>query len=292
MTQSSKNRSAARLRAGARSLIFVAIALSIATIGTHCGPGPYQKHESGLQWRDNAVGEGEDTPQPGDILKLHYTGKTVVGGQDVEFFDSQTRKRPVTLPYLEDRLIKGFLIGLKDMRVGGKRSLIVPPELGYGKEGAGQVIPPNSTLYFEMELVEINKARKAWEVGDAKPRRHPAGYQYIVLSPGEGDAPRRGEYAMLKYHKYTADGQLLDTSDYYATPYEFHIGQPEVPASWNAVVPLMKPRARFRIIVPPYKLPAEKAPASPGAASTAQPLVKGLYYDIELLGVDSNHLHQ
>ncbi|MCR9143877.1 MAG: FKBP-type peptidyl-prolyl cis-trans isomerase [bacterium] len=258
--------------------------------GSHCGPGPYQEHASGLQWRDDVVGAGE-SPQPGDILKLHYVGKTIVGGQDVEFFDSKKRKRPVTLPYLEDRLIKGFLIGLGDMKTGGKRSLIVPPELGYGKEGAGQVIQPNATLYFEMELLEINKARTAWDVGDARPRRHRAGYQYIALDPGEGDGPRKGEYAMIKYHKYTADGQLLDTSDYYATPYEFHIGQPEVPASWNAIVPLMKPRARYRVIVPAFKLPAEKSPAGPGAAPQ-QPLVKGIYYDIELLGVDSNHLHQ
>lgn len=258
---------------------------------SHCGPGAYQTHESGLQWRDDAVGTG-DTPQLGDILKLHYTGKTIVGGQEVEFFDSQARKRPVTLPYLQNRLIKGFVIGLKDMRPGGKRSLIVPSELGYGKEGAGTVIPPNSTLYFEMELVEINKARAPWEVGENKTVRHPAGYQYVVLNPGDGDAPRKGEYAMLKYHKYTADGKLLDTSDYYATPYEFHIGQPEVPASWNTIVPLMKPRARFRIIVPPSKLPAEKSVAAAGVAGKTQPLVKGLYYDIELLGVDANHLHQ
>ena len=250
----------------------------------NCGPGAFETHESGLQWRDNTIGEGE-TPQPGDILKVHYTGKTSVGGQDVEFFNSYDRKRPVTLPYLEDRLIRGFVIGLKDMRPGGKRSLIVPPELGYGDEGAGQVIPPDSTLQFEMELVDIKKGPTPWDVSEQQVLRHPAGYQYVVLDAGDGPRPGPGEYIMLKYHKYQADGTLLDTSDYYATPYEFHLGQPEVPASWNAILPLMRPKARYRIVVPPTKLAAE----NPGQQV---PVVMGIFYDIELLGVDENHLHQ
>lgn len=257
-----------------------------------CGPGDYQQHESGLQYRDTEIGSGPP-PGLGDILKLHYTGKTIVGGQDVAFFDSRERNRPVTLPFLPDRLIKGFMIGLKDMRAGGKRSLIVPPELGYGAEGAGQAIQPNATLYFEMELVEIQQAGKPWPLDSRKSvRKHPAGYQYVAISEGDGPRPRKGEYAMLKYHKYSADGQLLDTSDYYATPYEFHIGQPEVPDSWNAIVPLMRPRSRYRVIVPARKMPGEKNPVGAGPPGPDSPLVKGLYYDIELLGVDSNHLHQ
>ena len=264
----------------------VAVAL-IAAIFCACGPGSYHKDESGLQWRDEQIGEGAE-PQIGDVLKLHYTGKTLVGGQEVEFFDSHKRKTPVTLPYLEDRLIKGFVIGLKGMRPGGKRSLIVPPELGYGKDGAGQVIPPDATLYFVMELIEIKKAASAWEIDPKAPVGRSQGYEYIVLDPGEGTSPGPGEYVMVKYHKYSADGRLLDTSDYYASPYEFHVGQPEVPPSWNVVVPLMKPRARYRIVVPPAKLPAEEQAGLPGKA----PLVQGMYYDLELLGVEQNHLHE
>ena len=115
-------------------------------------PGPLVKTASGLQLQDLVVGQGK-MAVPGSRLEVHYTGWLEDGTE----FDSS--RKPGREPYLVilDRsgVIQGWHEGLRGMREGGKRKLIIPPELGYGEEGKEPDIPPNAILIFEVELLEV-----------------------------------------------------------------------------------------------------------------------------------------
>lgn len=109
---------------------------------------------SGLSYIDTEVGAGE-AAKAGQNAVVHYTGWLYVNGRKGSKFDSSVdRGRPFTFPLGAGRVIRGWDEGVAGMRPGGKRTLIIPPDLGYGRQGAGGVIPPNATLLFEVELIE------------------------------------------------------------------------------------------------------------------------------------------
>ena len=108
---------------------------------------------SGLQIIDTNVGTGA-SPKPGQICVMHYTGWLYENGQKGKKFDSSVdRNEPFEFPIGQHRVIAGWDEGVATMKVGGKRTLIIPPALGYGARGAGGVIPPNATLMFDVELL-------------------------------------------------------------------------------------------------------------------------------------------
>ena len=110
---------------------------------------------SGLQISDSTVGTGV-SPKPGQICVMHYTGWLYVNGVKGKKFDSSVdRGDPFEFPIGRGRVIKGWDEGVATMKVGGKRTLIIPPQLGYGERGAGGVIPPNATLMFDVELLGV-----------------------------------------------------------------------------------------------------------------------------------------
>lgn len=110
---------------------------------------------SGLQYEDTVVGTGA-TPETGQICVMNYTGWLYVDGKKGAKFDSSLdRGTPFEFPIGTGRVIKGWDEGVASMKVGGKRTLIIPPALGYGARGAGGVIPPNATLIFDVELLGV-----------------------------------------------------------------------------------------------------------------------------------------
>ena len=110
---------------------------------------------SGLQIIDSKEGTGA-SPKPGQTCVMHYTGWLYENGQKGKKFDSSVdRGEPFEFPIGMRRVIAGWDEGVATMKVGGKRTLIIPPQLGYGDRGAGGVIPPNATLIFDVELLGI-----------------------------------------------------------------------------------------------------------------------------------------
>ena len=110
---------------------------------------------SGLQYEDTVVGTGA-TPATGQTCVMHYTGWLYQDGKKGAKFDSSLdRGQPFEFPIGTGRVIKGWDEGVATMKVGGKRTLIIPPALGYGARGAGSVIPPNATLIFDVELLGV-----------------------------------------------------------------------------------------------------------------------------------------
>jgi len=112
---------------------------------------------SGLQIIDSKMGSGA-TPKTGQICVMHYTGWLYQNGAKGKKFDSSVdRGEPFEFPIGRHQVIAGWDEGVATMKVGGKRTLIIPPELGYGARGAGGVIPPNATLIFDVELLEVKQ---------------------------------------------------------------------------------------------------------------------------------------
>ncbi len=106
---------------------------------------------SGLKYVEIKVGTGPEV-KSGDHLSVNYEGKLTNGNK---FDSSYDRGQPFDLVLGETAVIQGWTEGLQGMRVGGIRKLIIPPQLGYGQDGMGDVIPPNATLIFKVEVVAI-----------------------------------------------------------------------------------------------------------------------------------------
>jgi len=108
---------------------------------------------SGLQYRDMVVGKGAQ-PKEGDIVVVNYTGTFTSG----KVFDTSVGKQPFKFHLGRGEVIKGWDEGVATMHVGGKRKLVIPPDLAYGAGGYPGVIPPNSTLTFVVELLDVKPA--------------------------------------------------------------------------------------------------------------------------------------
>jgi FKBP-type peptidyl-prolyl cis-trans isomerase FkpA len=109
---------------------------------------------SGLVYEDLVTGDGTEVTGHGQTVIAHYTGWLADGSK---FDSSHDRDEPFSFPVAREYVIKGWDEGVVGMKVGGKRRLTVPPELGYGAAGAGSVIPPNATLTFEIELIDVSE---------------------------------------------------------------------------------------------------------------------------------------
>ena len=113
---------------------------------------------SGLQYDDTTPGEG-DTAQAGQQVSVHYTGwlhdPKADNGRGRKFDSSKDRGQPFRFQLGAGQVIGGWDEGVQGMQVGGTRVLVIPPELGYGANGAGGVIPPNATLVFEVDLLGV-----------------------------------------------------------------------------------------------------------------------------------------
>lgn len=109
--------------------------------------------ETGLKYEDVKVGTGAEA-KAGQTVSVHYTGK-LNDANGKKFDSSVDRGQPFSFNLGAGMVIKGWDQGVAGMKVGGKRNLTIPADLGYGARGAGGVIPPNATLFFEVELLEV-----------------------------------------------------------------------------------------------------------------------------------------
>jgi peptidylprolyl isomerase len=143
-------------RAGLTAIMFAtAIAGLVAAGITASVMAQSVKTASGLQIADTKVGTGA-SPKTGQTCVMHYTGWLYQDGKKGAKFDSSLdRGQPFEFAIGTGQVIKGWDEGVATMKVGGKRTLIIPPQLGYGARGAGGVIPPNATLLFEVELIGV-----------------------------------------------------------------------------------------------------------------------------------------
>lgn len=132
-----------------RAFSVLGIALAVATFSVGAAEQKDVKTASGIGIKVSKVGSGA-TPKASDMVKVHYRG-TLADGK--EFDSSYKRGEPTVFPL--DRVIPCWTEGIQTLKVGSKATLTCPPNLAYGSRGAGGVIPPNATLTFEVELLDI-----------------------------------------------------------------------------------------------------------------------------------------
>ena len=213
-------------------------------------------HQGGLVKKDVVVGKGP-AAKSGDYVTVDYTGKLTNGKQ----FDSSVGREPFSFHLGAGQVIKGWDLGVAGMKVGGKRKLTIPASLGYGARGAGEDIPPNASLVFDVELKSINRV------------------EIKTLSKGKGAGAKEGDSVLIEYTgTLQSNGKQFDTSRGRA-PLPFQVGQGVVPG-FSIGVTGMKLGEKRRIVIPPAL-----AYGSRGAGGVVPPNAT-LVFEIELVGLN------
>ncbi|TNG02821.1 MAG: FKBP-type peptidyl-prolyl cis-trans isomerase [Gammaproteobacteria bacterium] len=137
--------------------VFLVVVL-MGIVGCSESTTPAASDGPGLEMTDVVVGQGAEAAA-GQTVSVHYTGwlydETATGKKGKKFDSSRDRGQPFEFPLGKGRVIKGWDQGVAGMKVGGHRTLTIPPSLGYGSRGAGNAIPPNATLVFDVELLGV-----------------------------------------------------------------------------------------------------------------------------------------
>ncbi len=132
-------------------LLLASFGIFLLPLAGHAAEEAMVKTSSGLQYADLVVGKGREA-HAGETATVHYTGTLVDG---TKFDSSKDRNQPFSFRLGAGRVIKGWDEGVEGMKIGGARKLVIPPQLGYGARGAGARIPPNATLIFQVELLDL-----------------------------------------------------------------------------------------------------------------------------------------
>ncbi len=199
------------------------------------------KTDSGLQYVDSKEGEGEPLIE-GQFCDVHYTGWVWEnGGKGKKYDSSLDRGEPFSFHVGNGDVIKGWDEGVSTMQVGGKRELLIPADLAFGERGAGGVIPPNATLFFEVELV-------------AKWEKTESGLEYRDIKQGTGAKPKTGQNCDVHYSVWLwqrgGDRKKIKSS-VGREPYSFLVGKAKVIDGWDEGVATMKVGGKRRLLIPP-----------------------------------------
>ena len=235
--------------------------------------------DSGLQYVIEEQGT-DVAPEAGSIVQVHYTGKLADG---TVFDSSYERDEPIAFPLGQGMVIPGWDEGVGLLTVGSKAKMIIPPELAYAESGAGGVIPPNATLYFEVELVDILPGSPAAPaaVVDADYTSTESGLLYFDLEEGEGATPEAGQVVAVHYTGWLEDGTKFDSSLDRGTPFVFPVGMNYVIPGWDEGVSTMKIGGVRQMVIP-----AELAYGEDGAGGVIPPDAT-LIFQVELLEIQS-----
>ncbi len=283
------NRSFSTLGAMLLALLLVACATQAPATPPTPAPGAAGEETlvttpSGLKYLELAPGVGPRAA-PGDVVDVHYRGTLADG---TEFDSSYARGDPLQFVLGEGAVIPGWDEVIALMRKGGKARLIIPPELAYGASGAGGVIPPNATLTFEVELVDIRRGPPAAPatVETAAYTTTASGLKYHDLELGSGAEATPGTTAVVHYTGWLSDGTRFDTSLLPTRPmarqkpFEFRLGAGQVIAGWDEGIAGMRVGGRRQLVIPPQLAYGER-----GAGGGVIPPGATLIFEVELLAV-------
>ena len=234
--------------------------------------------ESGLQYSDLITGTG-DVVEDGSIVTTHFT-IWVQGDQGDEFLFTSDGSNPMSFVVGRgDVVFPGWDEGMLDMKVGGKRLLIIPPDLAFGEAGASG-IPANATLVMEVQLEEVRAPVTKTEVAEEDYITTESGLKYYDIVAGEGVTPTVGQTVTVHYTGWLENGQLFDSSVERGEPFSFVLGAGNVIPGWDEGVASMQVGTKRQLVIPP-----ELAYGEQGAGGGAIPPGATLIFEVELLDI-------
>ncbi|CAG0906418.1 unnamed protein product [Darwinula stevensoni] len=229
---------------------------------------------SGLQYIEIQAGSGEQA-KAGDVVSVHYTGTL----QDGTKFDSSLdRNEPLSFVLGQGMVIAGWDEGIALMKGGGKAKLIIPPQLAYGEQGAGGVIPPNATLIFEVELVDIQSGAPN-EVAETDFTTTASGLKYADLELGNGKIVTANSKVDVHYTGWLQDGTRFDSSYDRGQPFTLVVDAGQVIKGWDEGLQGMKVGGVRQLIIP-----AELGYGTRGAGGVIPPNAT-LIFEVEIVAV-------
>jgi peptidylprolyl isomerase len=224
-------------------------AVDEAPVGIPTVEGPTTTTDSGLVYIETLAGDGR-TPEEGDIVTMNIVGMLDDG---TVFADTYTDGAPITATATDDDLFVGWKEGLLLMKEGGKARLIIPPDLAFGSEGAGGVIPPDATVTMDIELISAEAPPTPTAVDEADLTTTDSGLQYYDITVGEGDMPVEGQEVVVNYVAWLQDGEqfIASSANQGGEPLTFAIGSDSVFPGWEEGVMTMQKGGKRLLVIPP-----------------------------------------
>ena len=204
---------------------------------------------SGLQYFDLSVGEGKEITKTNTVTTKYTIW--VKGETENLFIASSDLNSPITFVCGKgDVVFPGWDEGVMGMKVGGKRFLIIPSNLGLGENGGGD-IPANATLILEVEVTESKEARKATKVNESDFSKTASGLKFYDLQKGTGATPSTGQTVVVHYTGWLEDGTQFDSSVDRGETFKFVLGAGNVIPGWDEGVASMKVGGKRQLVIPP-----------------------------------------
>jgi peptidylprolyl isomerase len=233
------------------------------------------KTASGLEYTIKEKGTGKK-PAIGDKVVVHYTGKLL---NDTVFDSSVKRGQPFTFTLGAGQVIKGWDEAFQLLQVGDKATIKFGPELGYGSQAMGS-IPANSTLIFDIELLDVVEGLKPWDVTGKNVITTPSGLKYIMLKENKaGEQVTAGSKASVHYSGYFTNGKMFDSSVERNQPFTLKVGVGQVIKGWDEGLTLLRKGEKAKMIIP-YQLAYGEQGRPP-----VIPEKSDLIFDVEILDV-------
>lgn len=231
---------------------------------------------SGLKYIIWKKGNGEKA-ESGDNVSVHYAGRLLTGEP---FDNSYESGRPFDFPLGGGRVIKGWDEGIAYLNVGDSATLIIPANLGYGSMDRPN-IPANSTLIFDVELVNVKKVVKPvpFDVAGKDTLKTASGLRYIKLNETTGTQAQAGKNVSVHYTGYLENGNIFDSSISRGQPIAFPLGQGRVIKGWDEGIALLRVGEKARLVIP-----SDLGYGDAGAGGLIPPGAT-LIFDVELVEV-------
>lgn len=247
-----------------------------APVGIPTVVGEETTTDSGLIYIETLAGDGR-TPEEGDLVTMNIVGMLEDG---TVFADTYTDGVPITATATDEDLFAGWKEGLLLMNEGGKARLIIPPDLAFGPEGAGGVIPADATITMDVELISAEAPPSPTAVDEADLTTTDSGLQYYDITEGEGDMPVEGQEVVVNYVAWLQEGeQFIASSDVQGgEPLTFAIGSDSVFPGWEEGVMTMQKGGKRLLVIPPDLALGEEGGGSIPANAT-------LLMEVELVDV-------
>jgi peptidylprolyl isomerase len=239
-------------------------------------PDDFITTESGLQYYIFQKGEG-NLANEGDIIYVHYIGRLA---DSTIFENTYDKNYPLIVTLGMGQVINGWEEGFTYLHEGDKALMVVPPELGYGKN-SNYDIPPDATLYFLVEILHVIKGQKILPIPtDGKDTiETKTGLKYIIIDEGYGKYPRVNEIITVDYTGFLSTGKIFDSSVKKKKPFKFIFGQDEVLDAWEVGLKNIKEGGIIKLIIP-----SELAYGESGFKNIVPPNEE-LIFDINLIEV-------